>query len=468
MYSDHDSSNNIGIDTNIENYTIQDMFSILDIENPTSDEIITKTNTFILKFKKEKKLDMVFFFENMKSNLMEYIVNNESLHTNYLEYGSTNDNLLQPNEVNTQENIRNIIKHPNEPFINVDNTNIYSGKINQLNNRFITQYVNIDSRFRPNYFNTSSTNFTLQLPTTLTNVVSMGLSSSELPFTFYTITSSIGNDFMFIEVSHYTDATKTTITTSELLIYIETGNYSASDLTLYINTILCPVSAIDGTYDNPTSIFSYILFKIDISGSSGTGRTIVQPNPVSKVTNTAQYNKIGTYPDMSSYITEIKLNFARDINGYCLYSTEDLISNNISEKSFIVFTKSLAWCLGFRNIYYYGNSTHTSETVIDPTVARYIYLGVNDFNNSVSNLFVNSTNLVTVDSNILARIPLKGNTFSVLMENDFNMVTEPRKYFGPVNIDRLQITLYDDNCNIITSNKFDFSICLSFKMVYDL
>jgi hypothetical protein len=119
-------------------------------------------------------------------------------------------------------------------------------------------------------------------------------------------------------------------------------------------------------------------------------------------------------------------------------------------------------------MYYYGKTTYTSETVIDPTVARYIYLGVNDFNNSVSNLFVNSTNLVTVDSNILARVPLKGNTFSVLMENDINLVTDPRKYFGPVNIDRLQITLYDDNCNIITSNKFDFSICLSFKMVYDL
>jgi len=47
------------------------------------------------------------------------------------------------------------------------------------------------------------------------------------------------------------------------------------------------------------------------------------------------------------------------------------------------------------------------------------------------------------------------------------LVTEPRKYFGPVDIQRLHIQVFDDHGRQldITNN---YSFVLTFKMLYDL
>jgi len=54
------------------------------------------------------------------------------------------------------------------------------------------------------------------------------------------------------------------------------------------------------------------------------------------------------------------------------------------------------------------------------------------------------------------------------MESDFNIVTEPRRYFGPVDIQRLRIRLFDDKGRILPMNNSNFSFCLNLKMLYDL
>jgi hypothetical protein len=69
---------------------------------------------------------------------------------------------------------------------------------------------------------------------------------------------------------------------------------------------------------------------------------------------------------------------------------------------------------------------------------------------------------------ILARISIKGSYFSLIMESDFNIVTEPRRYFGPVDIQRLRIRLFDDKGRILPMNNSNFSFCLNLKMLYDL
>jgi hypothetical protein len=54
------------------------------------------------------------------------------------------------------------------------------------------------------------------------------------------------------------------------------------------------------------------------------------------------------------------------------------------------------------------------------------------------------------------------------MENDFNIVSEPRRYFGPVDIQRLQIRLLDEHGRVLQMNNANFSFCLNLKTVYDL
>ena len=51
---------------------------------------------------------------------------------------------------------------------------------------------------------------------------------------------------------------------------------------------------------------------------------------------------------------------------------------------------------------------------------------------------------------------LKASYFSLLMENDFNVISEPRNYFGPVDIQRLRIRIYDERGNILNMNNANF------------
>jgi hypothetical protein len=48
------------------------------------------------------------------------------------------------------------------------------------------------------------------------------------------------------------------------------------------------------------------------------------------------------------------------------------------------------------------------------------------------------------------------------------IVSEPRKYFGPVDIQRMRIRLFDEYGRTLYMNSVDYSFCLSLKMMYDL
>ena len=67
------------------------------------------------------------------------------------------------------------------------------GYLNPINVRTITQAISIDSCFRPNYYGTKSTNFSMSLPSIQKNVVSMRVASIELPLTYYAVSRTLGN-----------------------------------------------------------------------------------------------------------------------------------------------------------------------------------------------------------------------------------------------------------------------------------
>jgi hypothetical protein len=55
-----------------------------------------------------------------------------------------------------------------------------------------------------------------------------------------------------------------------------------------------------------------------------------------------------------------------------------------------------------------------------------------------------------------------------IKENNYNIITEPRQYFGPVDIQRLRIQIYDEYGRILNMNNSNYSFCLDFKLMYDL
>jgi len=327
-----------------------------------------------------------------------------------------------------------LITRPDTQFVYANNSQYFPGKLNQLDTRVITKSLNIDTRFRDNLYSTHSSDFTLQLPTKFNKVVSMSLSSLELPVTFYSISSYYGNNFVYLSVS-YTDASGGHLI-SDKVVVVPDGNYNAQDLLDKINRILSPLDT-NGELTKPDDIFSYIQLTLDITNTgSGTGKVTMQPAGA-----------------RAGRITNIMMDYTRDING---------IIDNVEPST------RLGWNLGFLRRNYDGQTAYTADAVIDPASLRYIYLAVDDFCNSSHNHFINVFNDSIMNPNILARISVKGAYFSLLMENDFNIVTEPRTYFGPVDIQRLRIRLFDDRGRLLNMNNANYSFCLNLKMLYDL
>lgn len=328
------------------------------------------------------------------------------------------------------------IKRDKTAYVNTMNSEYYPGTLNPLATRLITKCLTIDTRFRDNFYTTQSSDLTLQLPTRITKVVSMQLSSIEIPITFYGISESYGNNYLYLEVIYQLTINSPVIEDTRVVI-VPDGNYNASDLIDTINTILAPTQDDGFTLLYPDSPYSYIQLVLDITPTgSGTGKVYIQAS--------------GT---RASIIKNIKLDFTRNKEG-------NVDNADLSTK--------LGWNLGFINRIYTGSTLYLSDTVIEPVTVRYLYLAIDDFNNSVNNHFMTAFNKSVLSPNILARISLKGSYFTLIMENDLNIVTEPRKYFGPVDIQRLRIQLLDDHGRVLPMNNANYSFCLTFKQLYDM
>lgn len=335
-----------------------------------------------------------------------------------------------------------LITRPETQYVTAHNDEFFTGTINPLNNRIITKCMTIDSKFRDNYYSTQCSDFIIQLPTKLTKVVSMQVNAIEFPTVFYSISSAFGNNFLYIEASWIPPSIEIDATQTKIVV-IPDGNYTPSDLITVINSYLSPKKP-GGTSTEilyPNDVFSYIELTLDISPSgSGTGKILVQ------------ITDFGLQLGIS--ITNIVLDFTKNVNG---------VQDNID------ITSKLGWSLGFSKSFYTGTNFYQSDTVCDTMKTRYIYMAIDDYNNCVNDHFLSAFNKASINSNIIARVSLRGsNYFALVSPDNLGMITEPRKYFGPVDIQRLHIRLYDEYGRILQMNNNDFSFCLTFKILYDL
>ena len=79
------------------------------------------------------------------------------------------------------------IKENQEIINNVYNNNFPKGVINPIKKKEITTLISLDSIFRKNYNITNSTNYMVDLPEPVNNVISMELVSLEIPNIMYYI-----------------------------------------------------------------------------------------------------------------------------------------------------------------------------------------------------------------------------------------------------------------------------------------
>lgn len=304
---------------------------------------------------------------------------------------------------------------PEKPYLSSFPSEFFPGVINPLKKRTIKKNLNIDSRFRENYYSSSSTNYNLSLPINFNDVVQMQLSSIEIPTSYYVISKQYGNNFFSI-----------TVNSSTTIINIPDGNYDQMTIMDAINKQLL----LSGTP------FNKVTFAINLTnGITGSGQTMVG------------------FSDISNN-TIIELNFQADKYG-------------IDDRNTPLPLK-FGWLLGFRNGIYVNNLNYVSEGVVDVSGPKYLFLVVDDHNNSVNNNFFSAFNSSILNKNILARISLQANPFNILQQNNLGIVTTPREYFGPVNLLNMNIQLLDEYGRIVDINNMDYSFCITLTTIYDL
>jgi len=307
-----------------------------------------------------------------------------------------------------------IIDKPKTSFGNSYPSEFYPGIINPLKKRTTRQNLNIDTRFRDNYYGSASSNFNFDLPIKFSDVMQIQLSAFEMPFAYYNISKQMGNNFFSITL----DSAPNT----PVIITVPDGNYTPAGLVLYLNNLVT----------TGLNIPIQFIYNVDATGN-GSGQLVIG-------------SAVGT--------GAFALTFNSDI-----YGNFDTI-NPLPLK--------LGWMLGFRNGSYSGNNNYVGEGIVSLSGQKYLYLVVDDYNNNVNNGFYSAFNASILNKNILARISFQPNPFGNLAQNNFSLITTPRQYFGPVDIQKLKIQLLDEYGRVIEMNNMDYSFCLTFTSVYDI
>ena len=424
----------MSFDLNIENYTREELTEMFELPTNFDKNILeikeTKLKDSILnnrQINKETIIKTINFLTKAKNIILnEQKPQNNEIKKNlnsvyHLNEGLESSKLADPTEHMIQ--LRN-----DKPYVTSSPSEFVTGIINPLKKRTIKKNLNIDTRFRDNYYSSSSTNFNINLPTNFDNVIQMQINAIELPTSYYTISKQYGNNFFTIILEDTSGEINTAV------INIQNGNYSQTDIMTYINNQLTNLGA----------PFSYISFQINLlDPQSGSGQTMV--GPINQALNP---------------ISSIEINFQNDSSGIPDYSTP--------------LPLKFGWLLGFRNGIYKGNLNYISEGIVDLYGSRYFYLVVDDYNNNVNNNFYSAFNSSILNKNILARISLTPsqllayNSLNILEQNNLNLISTAREYFGPVNIQTLNIQLLDEYGRIVNLNNMDFSFCLNLTIVYDL
>ena len=306
--------------------------------------------------------------------------------------------------------------------------------INPLKKRLIRKTLNIDTRFRDNYYTTESTDIMVNLPTVIKNAVSMRLCGFELPpCPIYTIDKKYGNNFFHISTDLVSSPNPTWHP-----ITIGDGNYNMEEMVQAINNQIAANAILNG----------------------GNMQVVADVNkPTCKI--------IFNFPFVDPEDCGLAFNLDRSIP----YTAPNIVKNNN-----VSLQWKLGWILGFTIAEYRmsaggpaGSGVFMGEAPYDGAGAKYLYLVVDDFNNNVNNYFVGAFNSSILNQNILARLPQYTRNDEGNQQSDAvsEMTIAERNYFGPIHIQKLKIQLIDEFGRIVSLNNRDYSIALEFNCIYN-
>ena len=133
-----------------------------------------------------------------------------------------------------------------------------------------------------------------------------------------------------------------------------------------------------------------------------------------------------------------------------------------------VLSKNLGWYMGYRSALYINGDAYESEGIFNPVPLPYIYFTLNDYNISSSTTIMGFFGDNYLEKNILAKIPIPVSSYQILFDNNSDLISKKREYFGTVDISKFSIKILDHHGDLVCTNNMDFSFTLELEIAYDI
>jgi hypothetical protein len=445
-----------GFDFNIQNYSLSEMEDLLGLaakrergKGYTPDDVASCKQRLIVKLASSGKQDkkMIDFLNAVHKCLLSKLDNGNNAQENrfYSPVTSFQQNTIIPG---SKADGHFVIPDPYRMYdpekyndvggLVVGQSGAPPGTINPVKYSTVAISVNIDSRFRPNYFSTKSTDLQITLPEKIHNIINYRVGSFEIPFyAIYSISELNGNNAIQIQWGSGSTIPPSNPYPNTFTIVIPDGNYYTTANTTNVTASASIETTINTILDSNTGGLAGLLY-FYIDQVSGKG-VFAQPSTAT----TAIYFKV-----VSNVRSDGVLNY---------------------EAPLISF---LGWQLGFRNAENIsknaglgGKGSVVSEALVAIRATNYIFIAIDDYNNSVNDYYSAVFSESYAIKNIITRVNV--GFLQDVNEASSIQLNRQRCFFGPVNIQKLRITLYDNFGRVVDLNNMDWNIELIFECVYD-
>jgi hypothetical protein len=375
------------LDTNVDNYTVEELMAILGIDYPNQEDIMEKSQTYIDKYEEEGDDEMIEFFENITDKLLQYAdspndggfsyKSADKQTTNWIENQALRqDNPIQTDKITERKKQIDVYDNQHVPMkreqLGVNNTfsvDVAQDTLNPNLKNTTERIINLDSQYRQvNANNGQTTDYVLDLSESILDVVSLRLYSFQIPYTWYTVDIAYSNTCFWISFTNDGSIT------NSVTISVEPGNYTTDDAS--------------NTRSICYAINNILNDLFDFSFSSSTPVTI---NPINgKVT----MNLIGgeTTIDGETYTID-------NTTILTFFDPTTRLSCNFNCMRPLTVNQTLGWLLGYRvTEIYVSNTGNIAAAVADFYGPKYLILVIDDYNqNHINNGLIG----ITEYSNIL-------------------------------------------------------------------
>ena len=430
------------LDTDIDNYSNADILDLLKIpeQNCTLDTLFLRVAEILDLINETcttNKKNLLVFFRKCFYKLCrvyqlsptEYMI--KTLDQQQAQQQQAQQHQAQQHQAEQQQAEQDLVPKrdnfigalpPKVPELATISSNVdkYArGLVNPLQRETVNTLLTINSKFRTNEKQTTTTDFSVLLTEPINNVVALKLASVELMNSYYAVSDYLKTNIFTIETYKINTTTQAQTDFYKREIQLSEGGYNS---TLMVSTL------------NALFLADPSLNMVSTSYNARKGRIYFFLNPPLPPPAGTQY-------------------------AFNLYFS---ISAEPTRPLFLNF----GWLLGFKKAAYIFTLDYTSaatstkeigfnpESPLDFTGTKFFLLEVTDYNNNAPAVLKYNTN----DNywfniqDILARIPNVSPTFSVVFEDSSDRVFKTRKYFGPVKLQKLRIRLLDENGRVIDLN----------------